>query len=72
MIYEKPAIYFQKFHTDAFLDNTAEDILSNNDPNHGSGEWEWDPNGGFMTINGSGFNGTITLNSDGVGGWLNG
>ena len=66
MIYEKPKITFQKFHTNAFLNNT--DVLSNYDPDQ---EWEpWDPEGGF--ISDEVFNGTISINSDGVGGWLNG
>ena len=67
MTYEKPTITFQKFHTDAFLENT--DVLSNNNPDQGQDVW--DPEGGFVFENGV-FNGTISINSDGVGGWLNG
>lgn len=62
MIYEKPKITFQKFHTNAFLDH---DVLSANDPDD-----DWDPYGGFTSD--EVFNGTISINSDGVGGWLNG
>ena len=68
MIYEKPKITFQKFHTNAFLDNT--DVLSANNPDD-----DWDPYGGFTPGDFSTnevFNGTISINSDGVGGWLNG
>lgn len=67
MIYEKPEISFQKFHTDAFLDNT--DVLSNMPPDKENEEW--DPDAGF-NASASGYNGSITINSDGVGGWFNG
>ena len=67
MIYEKPEITFQKFHTDAFLDNT--NVLSSNDPDEG--HEAWDPDAGFG-FGSSGYNGSITINSDGVGGWFNG
>lgn len=70
MVYEKPAIILQKFHTDAFLDL---DVLSNNDPEN---EWEhrdkddWG-NEGFE-FGSNEFNGFISLDGDGVGGWFNG
>lgn len=74
MIYEKPRITFQKFHTNAFLDNTT--VLSQDDPTMGGGgidPWgDWDEEGGFEFGSADVFNGTITINSDGVGGWFNG
>ena len=65
MIYEKPEISFQKFDTDTFLDD--KDVLSANNP---ESEWEWDPEGGFEF--GGVFNGYISLDPDGTGGWFNG
>lgn len=67
MKYEKPMITFQKFHIDSFLDD--EEILSANSPIKDNEEFDED--GGF-TEDAFGFNGTITINSDGVGGWFNG
>lgn len=66
MIYEKPTITFQKFHTDAFLDNT--NVLSVNDPDIGEDVFDEE----FEMFTNDVFNGTISINSDGVGGWLNG
>ncbi|MCQ2471892.1 MAG: hypothetical protein MJ147_07635 [Clostridia bacterium] len=71
MIYEKPAIRFQKFHTDPFLDQNVlsstptdmgGDIFGGDDDND---DWEFEPTA-------YGFNGTISLGPDGVGGWFNG
>lgn len=66
MIYEKPEISFQKFHTDTFLDD--KDVLSANDPDIGGGVWGDEE----FEFNSSGFNGTVSIHSDGVGGWFNG
>ena len=75
MIYEKPKITFQKFHTDAFLDDL--DPLSANDPGRGWDPFEpfspWSEDEEFTPFGTNDvFNGTISINSDGVGGWFNG
>lgn len=71
MIYEKPQIKFQKFHAESFLDNT--NPLSAYDPTQGWDPFDWDEEGGFTPNGAQGlFNGTITINSEGPGGWLNG
>ncbi len=68
MTYEKPTITFKKFHTDAFLADTG--ILSGmNNTEHE--EDVWDPNAGFE-FGSNEFNGFISLDGDGVGGWFNG
>ena len=70
MIYEKPTISFKRFHADAFLDHT--DVLSANNPDIGDDVFDIsDDDWGDIGFD-SAFNGTITINSDGVGGWLNG
>lgn len=65
MIYEKPELSFQKFHTETFLDEL--DVLSANDPDDDFDVWDE----GF-DFNSFGFNGTFSIDPDGVGGWLNG
>lgn len=71
MIYEKPEITFQKFHTDAFLDNT--NVLSANDPDSGgSGVDPWDDDWEDWGFESAGSNGTLSAGSNGVGGWFNG
>lgn len=67
MIYEKPEISFQKFHTEAFLDDMEDLSINNPDDEH----FVYDPDEGF-TFDSAGFNGTISIRSDGVGGWFNG
>lgn len=69
MIYEKPAIKFQKFHTDPFLD---QNVLSNNNPDFGGDIFGGDDDDWGFEPTSYGFNGTISLGPDGVGGWFNG
>lgn len=59
MKYEKPEINFQKFYTESFLED---ELLSS-----GGGSIDHEIFGST-----DGFNGAVTLNSDGVGGWFNG
>ncbi len=64
MIYEKPKLSFQKFHTEAFLED-LEPLSANN---AAIDDDVWDE--GFES-NSFGFNGTFSIDPDGVGGWLN-
>ncbi len=60
MNYEKPEIKFQKFHTEAFLEDEP---LSSGEGDEGHDIFQ------DSIIS---FNGSITTDSSGVGGWFNG
>lgn len=68
MTYEKPIITFKKFHADAFLADSG--ILSAT--NNTSHEEEIGPWGDEGFEVGGIFNGVVSLDPDGTGGWFNG